>query len=57
MQTERSVIVIDDDPAPANDGFYYLIRAQNQANQSTWGSVDRDLEINASANACEALFP
>ena len=37
--------------------FYYIVRAQNQANQSTWGSAQRDLEINASPNACETLFP
>jgi len=50
-------ITHDDENLAPGDGFYYVVRAQNQANQSTWGSPTRDLEINAAPGACAALFP
>ena len=49
--------VTDEDLPAAGDGFYFVVRAQNQAALSTWGSNRRDVEINAASGACSALFP
>ena len=42
---------------PLDDIFYYLVRAENQVNVTTWGSAVRDLAINASPGACSVRFP
>ncbi len=49
--------ILDQDDPGLNEGFYFVVRAQNQLNQSTLGSATRDLEINAAAGACVVLFP
>lgn len=38
-------------------GFYYVVRAQNQLNVTSWGSPTRDAEAAASDVPCPALFP
>jgi hypothetical protein len=53
-----SQFFLGDEEVPAvGDGFYYVVRAQNQAALSTWGSKRRDVEINGASGACSALFP
>jgi hypothetical protein len=42
-------------PLPGQ-GFYYVIRAQNQLNVTSWGSEYRDQKIAASPYPCPALF-
>jgi YVTN family beta-propeller protein len=49
-------LVQDDEvPAPGN-GFYYVIRAQNQVNVTTWGSAKRDQDAGGSGADCPVLF-
>ena len=43
-------------PAPGT-GIYYLVSAQNQNGQTTWGSITRDIQISTSPNGCPLLFP
>ena len=42
---------------PTGEGFYYTVRAQNQVNESTYGSPERDLDIETSGGGCPDLFP
>ena len=47
-----------DDELPASgEGFYYVVRAQNQAGVTTWGSAARDTDVAASSGSCATLFP
>lgn len=46
-----------DDSAPPAAIVYYLVRAENQVNASTWGQGVRDIQINGSMAACGEMFP
>jgi hypothetical protein len=47
-----------DAPMPApGDARYYIVRAQNQVNVTTWGTPARDAGIAASTSPCTTLFP
>ncbi|MFQ5767394.1 MAG: hypothetical protein ACE5ID_05355, partial [Acidobacteriota bacterium] len=43
-------------PLPG-DAFYYLVRAENQVNVTTYGSPQKDVGINSAAGACTVRFP
>lgn len=43
-------------PAPG-EAFYYVVRAQNQAGISGWGTTARDAQVGASSDSCPDLFP
>ncbi len=43
-------------PEPGK-GFYYVIRAQNQLNVTTWGSPARDAQAAAANVPCPILYP
>ena len=43
----------DVDSPPPGDGFYYVVRAENQLGATTWGSPDRDGQI----DSCPLRFP
>ena len=47
----------DGELPPSGGGFYYVVRAQNQAGVTTWGSAARDTDVAASSGSCAALFP
>ena len=47
----------DPDVPASGAAFYYVIRAQNQLNVTTWGSPARDAGIDASVATCGVLFP
>jgi hypothetical protein len=49
--------VIDNSAPPAGDGFYYLARAETSVNVTTWGTPDRDAEIDAAPGACVPAYP
>ena len=48
---------MDDELPASGEGFYYVVRAQNQAGFTTWGSAARDTDIDASSSPCAVLFP
>jgi len=53
--THIAGIVDPDDPGP-DKGFYYLARAENQINVSTWGSARRDIGMSGLPGSCQTRF-
>ncbi len=56
--TSLSAPELADPGVPTSAGiFYYLVRAQNQLNVTTWGTLSRDAGVGASMTDCSILFP
>ncbi len=47
----------DGERPASGEAFYYVVRAQNQAGATGWGSTGRDDQIARSELRCEPLFP
>ncbi len=47
----------DPSSPPPGWGYYYVVRAQNQVNVSSWGFAERDAQHDQSPTACTTLFP